>query len=739
MALVRGPAGQQAAGRRAGALLLTDPEALRCFRFMNQVMRDQRIHSQVAERRSKDPNAVHGCGSRAGAGGRAAGAFLAAVPAGVHPHAARSADRSGSCRARSGDLAQVELLFFPTGGGKTEAYLGLAAYTFAIRRRQGVVSSRRRPARRARRGGGADALHPAAADRPAVPAGDRAGVRRRAGPPRRRGDLGQRAVPDRAVGRHRRVSPKRFEEADEQLTKVNEYGSHRLTVLQIQRCPWCGTPIDAAQGRGRSSDCVGCSCYCGDELAECPFAKGGVVAEGLPVLTVDEEIYRLTPAFVIATVDKFARLAREGEAAAAVRLRRAGAATGTATSTRTTLPCNIRTAASTRPRTACPPPRVHPVVPAAAAGPDHPGRAAPHHRRAGHHGRAVRGRRRRPRLLGPPSGTPVRPLIVASTATVRNAARPGARPVRASGRRSSRRRCSTSATRSSPRRCRSAETTPAAATSASAPQGSGCPAPRSGVAEVLLAAAQLLFDRSGQAADPYMTLVGYFNATRELAGMARYMADDVQTALSKRRPWTRASRGGPAPRTASLNTAELTSRYRSGDIAATLDQLAVEFDPDFDSTEGKRRAGRGYGPANAKIADRETEPVRRRAGDLDAAGRGRRQRLGLMLVVGQPKNTAEYIQASSRVGRDGRPARAGGHARELGPAPRPGPFRAVPALPRDVLRPGRGAVGDPVLADVAGTRHRRRAGQRRPRAAVPAGRTGCRRRKRLGGSNRSTG
>ena len=34
------------------------------------------------------------------------------------------------------------------------------------------------------------------------------------------------------------------------------------------------------------------------------------------MLTVDEEIYRLTPAFVIATVDKFARLAREGEAAA---------------------------------------------------------------------------------------------------------------------------------------------------------------------------------------------------------------------------------------------------------------------------------------------------------------------------------------------------------------------------------------------------------------------------------------
>ena len=62
--------------------------------------------------------------------------------------------------------------------------------------------------------------------------------------------------------------------------------------------------------------------HCGDPLGRCPFASGGAVADGLPVLTVDEEIYRLAPAFVIATVDKLARLAREGEAAAPVRPRR---------------------------------------------------------------------------------------------------------------------------------------------------------------------------------------------------------------------------------------------------------------------------------------------------------------------------------------------------------------------------------------------------------------------------------
>ena len=53
------------------------------------------------------------------------------------------------------------------------------------------------------------------------------------------------------------------------------------------------------------------------------------------------------------------------------------------------------------------------------------------------------------------------------------------------------------------------------------------------VAQLLLAAGQLLFDEHGAAADPYMTLVDYFSSTTELAGMRRLVDDDIATRLQQ--------------------------------------------------------------------------------------------------------------------------------------------------------------------------------------------------------------
>ena len=112
---------------------------------------------------------------------------------------------------------------------------------------------------------------------------------------------------------------------------------------------------------------------------------------------MDEEIYRLTPVFVIATVDKFARLAREGEAAALFgyvgrRCGRHGYVHPDYAG------CNISTAHPAV--NGYPAATVHPVGRLRPPGSDHPGRAASDHRGAGHRGRPVRGRGGDPRLLG---------------------------------------------------------------------------------------------------------------------------------------------------------------------------------------------------------------------------------------------------------------------------------------------------------------------------------------------------
>jgi hypothetical protein len=121
-----------------------------------------------------------------------------------------------------------------------------------------------------------------------------------------------------------------------------------------------------------------------------------------------------------------------------------------------------------------------------------------------------------------------------------------------------------------------------------------------------------------------MTLVGYFNSMRELGGMRRLVEDDVRLRLQSTDARGLAKRAIRPPE-------ELTSRKSSRDIPLILDRLETPFDP----AKGKDKTF----PLDVLLATNMISV------GVDVS------RLGLMVVAGQPKATAEYIQATSRVGR----------------------------------------------------------------------------------------
>lgn len=119
--------------------------------------------------------------------------------------------------------------------------------------------------------------------------------------------------------------------------------------------------------------------------------------------------------------------------------------------------------------------------------------------------------------------------------------------------------------------------------------------------------------------DPYRTLIGYFNSIRELGGTVRLLDDDIK----KRLQVIKNKYQYPVQRYL-RKYKELTSRIPSYKIPAVLSELEREMGNDeLDVVLATNMISVGM--------------------DID--------RLGLMVVTGQPKQTSEYIQATSRVGR----------------------------------------------------------------------------------------
>ena len=70
--------------------------------------------------------------------------------------------------------------------------------------------------------------------------------------------------------------------------------------LQLSACPWCGRELDLARDVDADNGWDRTLLYCPDPEGDCPFTKAKAEGEGIPIVTVDEELYRLLPAFFIA-------------------------------------------------------------------------------------------------------------------------------------------------------------------------------------------------------------------------------------------------------------------------------------------------------------------------------------------------------------------------------------------------------------------------------------------------------
>ena len=206
---------------------------------------------------------------------------------------------------KSKDRGTADLLWFATAGGKTEAYLGLVAFTVAHRRLRNASIDYRRYGttvliRYTLRLLTLQQLHRIARLMCACEY-----MRRR--DPEKWGDepflvglwVGAKTTPNSLDG----------EFGAKYAIAQAKYGKalRENNPIQIVSCVWCGAKIGAHNyhvgGRIRQ-----CRIYCSNQY--CEFSqKAGEEETNLPVLVVDEDIYRRCPALVIGTVDKFARMA----------------------------------------------------------------------------------------------------------------------------------------------------------------------------------------------------------------------------------------------------------------------------------------------------------------------------------------------------------------------------------------------------------------------------------------------
>lgn len=466
----------------------------------------------------------------------------------------------------------VDLIWFPTGGGKTEAYLGLTAYTIFLRRLRdpangGVTVLMRYTLR----------LLTAQQFQRAATLICACDVIRRAMPNR----LGSERV---SIGLWvgKGLTKNSRSDALKALNDMTQAKS-RDNPFVVLRCPWCSAQFGLVElgakkhviGYRKQTNPMAVVFQCPDK--ECAFGPG----ELLPLFVVDDDVYAAAPSLLIGTVDKFATLPWRPEARSLFAL-----------DSQTHTPPDLIIQDE-----------LHLI-------------SGPLGSMVGHYEGVIE------ELATSRGASTVRPKIVASTATI---CRAQDQVLALYGR----------DVFQFPPQCLRAGDSFFAFDDAKGPGrvyvGVHASAlPSAVTAQVRVFAALLQGMKSAEATsekqrDPYFTLVCYFNSLRELGHAATLLRADIREYLNAM--WLRKGISGTGRRFIN-NALELTSRIPSAEIPEALQLLERTYASETDR------------PVDVCLASSMMQV------GVDVP------RLGLMAVVGQPKTTSEYIQATSRVGRD---------------------------------------------------------------------------------------
>lgn len=521
------------------------------------------------------------------------------------------------------DRERVDLLYFPTGGGKTEAYLGLMAFVIANRRLRATDTDEYN------RDGGVTAILRYTLRLLTTQQRDRITKMIVAAEMIRQKEYPKYGKEPISIGFWvgGGVTPNAFSdlvENPEDPEKTQKARSQKnLIYKQLLTCPFCGKPLKGEDNFYIDTEKKSVEIYCSDKF--CIFYKYKDDPMKIPVYLVDEEIYARCPTVILSTVDKFARLpwdvntnalfghvdrvcSRDGYVAIGAdhaRHRKSGS-----------LPAATMTV-------------IRPFLPPELIIQDEL------HLITGPLGTIYGAYETiiEDMCSYTTKGKQIKPKYVVSTATIKNA------PEQT--------RCLYARERTSqfppngfeigdsffikeisvPANYR--KESPENADKDPFRKYVGVCAPGQSMKTALLRIYAIVLQKAyllsldenwKDVIDPYYTLVGYFNSIRELGGAVRLIQDDIDKRLGRLKKKYNADK-----RRYLRHNVEITSRMSSYAIPEKLNQLETGCQDDtcLDTAIATNMIAVGM--------------------DVD--------RLGLMVVTGQPKQNSEYIQATSRIGR----------------------------------------------------------------------------------------